>query len=660
MKKIILKVVAIWVTGISWPVDTMADQVVKVSSFGYDPVDSTRFIQKTLDSGARKIVLDKQSGPWVTLPLLVRSNTEFLVEPHVELLAKRGEFKGIRDYLFTLDGVTNVTIRGGEGSTFRMWKSDYQKPPYAKSEWRYTLRIIRSENVHVEGMRFIESGGDGIVIAQSKNVTIRNCLCDRNHRQGISLCSGENVLIENTVMSNTSGTAPQAGIDLEPDTPGEKLVNCTLRNCLSENNQGDGFTVYLNSLNEDSSPVSILFENCRSVGNRNAAAVSGGGGREDRFVKGWIRFRGCTFDSPRFHGISVGASPATAFSVSFADCVISNVSPDNATMSDVCFNAPRIRQGFCDGVDLGNLTIFQPIDRPWFTGGKQAIGPSPTQITGTVRVVKPTGKTETTVLDRAWAEKNLPAIHGGKSLSPRRVFPESGQADVTVIDTARGKAVELSPVAILCKAKVIFFAEAPGRVLFTGRQVIAVPGRPAGQKPLTVTAIKQGGGKGRSWKIPNVRDQSTEFSFDAPARGFYRLQFPDEGTRFYLEKSTVPVAVDATSDEHVIAPIQRKTFSLWFDAPAGDTFSFLCRGDSYYRFSVKVFSPDGKLFADQRIVEDIFLIEREKNATGGLWRVDFDRAEKPNYDWIRVDMGGVPGCFFLSPEKRWQIGNGRD
>ena len=172
---------------------------------------------------------------------------------------------------------------------------------------------------------------------------------------------------------------------------------------------------------------------------------------------------------------------------------------------------------------------------------------------------------------------------------------------------------------------------------------------------MTVTAIRKGGGKGRSWKIPNVSDQSTEFVFDAPARGFYRLEFPDEGTRFCLEKSTVPVAVDATSDEHVVAPIKRKPFSLWFDAPAGDTFSFLCRGDSYYRFCVKVFSPDGKLFAEKEIVEDIFLVEKEKNTDGGLWRIDFNRAEKPNYDWIRVDMSGVPGYFFLSPEKRWHF-----
>ena len=70
---------------------------VRASEFGFDPADSTRFLQAALDSGARTVVLDRQAGPWVTLPLLARSNTEVVVEPGVELVAKRGEFRGIRD-----------------------------------------------------------------------------------------------------------------------------------------------------------------------------------------------------------------------------------------------------------------------------------------------------------------------------------------------------------------------------------------------------------------------------------------------------------------------------------------------------------------------------------------------------------------------------------
>ena len=211
-----------------------AGRTVKVSDFGYDPEDSTRFLRQALESGAEKIVLDRQAGPWVTLPLKMRSNTELVFEPGVELLAKRGAYKALRDYLLELPYCTNVTIRGGAGATMRMWKKDYQGPDYVHGEWRYALRIFHCENVLVEGLTIVESGGDGIGVT-GKNITIRKCVCDRNHRQGISVFSVENLLIEDCVLSNTSGTAPQSGIDFEPDHPNEILKNVVMRNCLSVN-----------------------------------------------------------------------------------------------------------------------------------------------------------------------------------------------------------------------------------------------------------------------------------------------------------------------------------------------------------------------------------------------------------------------------------------
>ena len=129
------------------------EEGVKVSSFGWDPEDSTRFIQAALDSDAPVIVLDRKDGPWVTLPLWARSNKKIVFEPGVELQAKKGEFRGIRDYLFSVERVENVTIIGSGGARMKMHKSDYQKPPYEHSEWRYALRIVASTNVYVKGCR---------------------------------------------------------------------------------------------------------------------------------------------------------------------------------------------------------------------------------------------------------------------------------------------------------------------------------------------------------------------------------------------------------------------------------------------------------------------------------------------------------------------------
>jgi hypothetical protein len=126
--------------------------------------------------------------------------------------------------------------------------------------------------VLIEGISANESGGDGLYIsnlgrntAPCRNVVVRNCVFDKNYRQGISVISAVNLLFENVVMSNTKGTPPMAGIDFEPNGDGEKMVNIVMRNCLTTNNAASGYCIVPNYFNSESAKVSITFENCRSI-----------------------------------------------------------------------------------------------------------------------------------------------------------------------------------------------------------------------------------------------------------------------------------------------------------------------------------------------------------------------------------------------------------
>ena len=51
--------------------------------------------------------------------------------------------------------------------------------------------------------------------------------------------------VERTIFSNTAGTAPAAGVDLEPDFPYEDMINISFLDCASVGNAGGGFQVYL-------------------------------------------------------------------------------------------------------------------------------------------------------------------------------------------------------------------------------------------------------------------------------------------------------------------------------------------------------------------------------------------------------------------------------
>src|SRR5208337_3339995 len=93
----------------------------------------------------------------------------------------------------------------------------------------------------------------------SENISIRDCTAYDNHRQGISVISAVNLLVENCTFAATSGTAPESGVDIEPDAPNQRLVNLLFKNCIFEDNHGHEIALYLKQMDHTTEPVSIRF-----------------------------------------------------------------------------------------------------------------------------------------------------------------------------------------------------------------------------------------------------------------------------------------------------------------------------------------------------------------------------------------------------------------
>ena len=293
----------------------------RVSWWGFDASDSTPFIRAALSSGAKKVIFDKAEGPWQTLPLVVEGvdGLELFFEPGVELVAKRGEFKGVRDALLTVCNSKGVKV-SGRGATLRMWRGDYTAAPYEKGEWRHALSLKNAADIYVEGLRLEESGGDGIYVNDVKGCVIRDVVCDRNMRQGISVISAEDLLIENCTLSNTKGAPPEAGIDFEPNSASERIVNCVMRNCTIFGNAGNGIEMYLNPLDATCPDVSLLFEDCRVSGSKWGFCLSS----DDsplRSLKGEVVMRRCVFDRPE-KGARIFEVPEMPVKLRFEDCVL--------------------------------------------------------------------------------------------------------------------------------------------------------------------------------------------------------------------------------------------------------------------------------------------------------------------------------------------------
>lgn len=251
--------------------------------WGFDPHDSTRCLQQAVRSGAKTLIVPNMGKPWLVGPVFLESNQEVVFEKGVVVQALKGSFLGLNDSLFTADDKENITLRG-DGTEFVMWKEDYRKAPYRKGEWRMCLLLLSCRNIVVSGLRLKASGGDGIYVGRSntkgtlpscEDIEIKDVVCDDNYRQGISVTSAKNLLIEACTLQNTKGTAPGAGIDFEPNDEVDLMVNCIVRNCIMRSNMGgkwggDGILIVGPKLNH---PMSIRIENTTSENNKRAAVT---------------------------------------------------------------------------------------------------------------------------------------------------------------------------------------------------------------------------------------------------------------------------------------------------------------------------------------------------------------------------------------------------
>eukprot|EP01048_Picozoa_sp_COSAG05_P019093 COSAG05_NODE_2917_length_2511_cov_8.439884_2_plen_524_part_00 len=96
----------------------------------------------------------------------------------------------------------------------------------------------------------------------------------------MSVIAVTNLLVERTTFSNTNGTKPSAGVDIEPDRFSQQLTNITFKDCTSIGNAGNGFSLDLFHFNQYSDPFSITL--------KNFTVVSAG---ENCFFIGYIKRR---------------------------------------------------------------------------------------------------------------------------------------------------------------------------------------------------------------------------------------------------------------------------------------------------------------------------------------------------------------------------------
>lgn len=651
---------------------------VKISErFGFNPEDSTQFLQAALDSSERELILDKRDTPWISKPLLCTNNNKTIrFEDGSWLIAKRGEFHGHVDSLLVFKKCNGIKLigAGSDKCGLRMWRDDYGSTNlYKHSEHRMGISLNSCKDVVVEGLSVSETGGDGLYIsnvghntAPCRNITVRNCVFDRNYRQGVSVISVIGLLMENVVMSNTKGTPPMAGIDFEPNGDGEKLMNIVMRNCLTTNNASSGYVIVPHYFNSESDKISIVFENCRSVDDGGCGlSYHGSFGRKPGFDAEipWresdVVVKNCTFTRSAKCGLSIFNRPLSSGSFVVENCVIDNCGTKDVDDSDVsvCVTAHDGYEPYV--VDFKGLTIRQGKARNWLDicGRPQPFNGEPTRLCGQV-TVECGGKTEVHTLDDAWRTKNT-AFTPCESKKPvRRV--KADFAGVKIIDAAPGKAVECAPVFVQTNRRkrfrpiYAFYAE-------KGQQVEMVCMlRKSGKKALKgVFQVGRHGDKESEVFRKQFKRTKVPLKFTVPETGFYSLRMNSPNTSVALTSFNVPVAIDVTQGRMNLRGVKNavKGYTggkLYFNVPEGaKAFTAAYFGSGREALKAHFADPAGNVAHEFTPVAG-FRYARIDNPKDGLWTLTLDPPVKVKEENHALSLNGVPGWYFLSPDKMWK------
>jgi parallel beta-helix repeat protein len=228
--------------------ETAASVVVDRHAAALAPgADCTALLQQAIDklplTGGEVIVT---AGDYLIDPVRsvsLRSHVNLRLLPGAVLRAK--PVASANYAILRIQNASNVSISGGS------LVGDRDQHLGTTGEWGMGVDIRGSHAVLLDGVHISKCWGDGIYVGSStgdesgacSDITLRHVVAEENRRQGLSIVACSGALIEQCEFNNTSGTAPAAGIDLEPNK-GQTVENVRIVNCTARGNQGDGFQFY--------------------------------------------------------------------------------------------------------------------------------------------------------------------------------------------------------------------------------------------------------------------------------------------------------------------------------------------------------------------------------------------------------------------------------
>lgn len=288
-------------------VNTTGYDVTKAGADGSDTKDDTAAIQNALNEYDSVYIPDGIYYINVNESLKLNSNQTLTMGSGALLTALPTDCCNYS--VIDISGISGVTVTGGQIIGERAIHQG------TDGEWGMGILIENgAKNITVSGVTVSNCWGDGIYLGGTpavSDIRIDGVTCDNNRRQGMSITNATQVTVTNSVFQKTHGTAPEAGIDIEPND-GETTQYITISNTQVVGNAGSGLLI--SGWCESIADVTVA--GCTMSGNADAGLD----------ISGWnARIAGVAVtDSTLNDNQGAGLRINNAEQLNFANTVISN------------------------------------------------------------------------------------------------------------------------------------------------------------------------------------------------------------------------------------------------------------------------------------------------------------------------------------------------